>query len=236
MVDQADLIINCCAYTNEEKAEVQEQVAYNVNARAVGALCEMAKAGGKQVIHISTDYVFDGTLDRPYVETDETNPLSAYARTKLAGEKMFIESGVEGMIIRLQWTYGKNGTNFVKKIIELGRRGISLKVVDDEIGAVTAATEVAKAIVEMVMMDRLPQGVYHFAASGYASRYEIARFIFDTLKKRVNLKPCKSSEFKTAAARPLNSRFNCQKIQAILSEPIRQWQEPLSRFLADHPK
>lgn len=230
-VCQADIVINCAAYTNVEKAESEEELAYKVNAEAVGHLGRIAKENGAYVLHISTDFVFDGNLDRPYKETDPTNAISAYGRTKLAGEQLLIESECKHAIIRVQWTYGLSGNNFVKKIIELARSRQSLSVVNDQVGAPTATTRVAAAMIEFLGRDELAEGIFHFASAGFVSRFEMARFIAGKLDLPVEIKPCQTSDFPSAAERPLNSRFDCSKIQTLLAEPISSWQENLEKFL-----
>ena len=232
ITDSYRTIINCAAYTEVEKAESEAEKAFEINAEAVGRLAQLAQRAGSQICHISTDFVFDGSSDKPYVETDPVNPINTYGRSKLAGERLFVESEVDGCIIRLQWTYGNSGNNFVKKIIEIARRNRTLKVVDDQVGSCTATTQAATAIVDLLSNNAsLPDGIFHFAAGGFASRYDIAKFIFDKLGIDVKLSGCKTSDYKTAAARPLNSRFNCDKIQKLLTEPIKSWQEPLEKFL-----
>jgi len=223
------IVINCAAYTNVEQAESESELAYKVNADAVGKLGEIAKANGIWVLHISTDFVFDGSSDRPYVETDEPNPINVYGKSKLAGEKLLIESECMHCIIRVEWTYGLAGNNFIVKLISIAKDGKPLKVIDDQIGSPTATTRVSKAICEL--LKRKEEGLFHFASSGYVSRYDMARFVFDELNMDVDLSSCKTSDYVTAAARPLNSCFNCGKIEALLGEPIRPWQEPLEEFL-----
>lgn len=228
-VAAAETIINCAAYTNVEKAESESDLAYRVNAEAVGHLGRFAADSGANVVHISTDFVFDGKGDRPYVETDPANPINTYGKTKLAGEKLLAQSGCRFCIIRVEWTYGQAGNNFVKKLIEHSRSGKPLRVVDNQVGSPTATTEAAKAICKL--LPNLPEGIFHFAAAGFISRYEMARFIFDKLGTTVDLSPCKSADFPTVAVRPLNSCFDCSKIEKLLDEPIKQWQRPLEHFL-----
>jgi len=232
VVESSRIIINCAAYTNVEKAELETEKAFNVNAKAVGKLAQLAKKTEVQICHISTDFVFDGKSDRPYLETDEPNPVNTYGQSKLAGEKLFLESRVDGCIIRIQWTYGNAGNNFVTKIIEIARQNRSLKVVDDQVGSCTATTQIASAILDLLLNNAsLPNGIFHYAAGGFASRYDVAKFIFDKLAMKVELSRCKSSDYKSDILRPLNSRFNCDKIQKLLTEPIKNWQEPLEKFL-----
>jgi len=228
-VATSDIIINCAAYTNVEQAESQEDLAHKVNAVAPGRLGEMAAAVDVRIFHISTDFVFDGKSDTPYIETDKTNPISAYGSSKLAGEELLAKSGCKFCIMRIEWTYGVAGINFVKKLIDAAKTRDSLKVVDDQVGSPTSTREVADAIYELISADA--EGTFHYAASGYVSRYEMAKFIFDKLKMDVKIDRCKTSDYKTAAQRPLNSRFNCDKIQALLGSDIKQWQGPLTEFL-----
>jgi len=228
-VDSADTIINCAAYTNVDGAESEADLAYQVNAAAVGRLGELACQADKWILHVSTDFIFDGRSDSPYIETDAANPLNEYGRTKLAGERLLAEAGDRHCIVRVQWTYGSAGENFPKKLIARAKSGQDIKVVDDQIGSPTATTEVAMAICDLV--GKKPQGLFHFAAEGYASRYEMAKFMFDRLSPDVSLLPCKTGDFTSPAERPLNSRFDCSKIRVLLDDPIKPWQEPLEDFL-----
>lgn len=230
-VSGADVVVNCAAYTNVEKAESEPQLAYAVNGRAVGLLGEYAAAQGIKVLHISTDFVFDGQSGRPYVETDKTNAISVYGQTKLDGEQLLIESGAEACILRIQWTYGRAGNNFILKLIEVAKTRDSLKVVDDQVGAPTATVEVAGVICEILSRKTFAEGIYHYAASGYVSRFEMAKFIFEKTGIASQIVPCKTTEFKMAAERPLNSRFNCSKITEFLKNKPRDWQEPLQEFI-----
>lgn len=228
-VDQADTVVNCAAYTNVDGAETERDLARRVNAEAVGRLGRIAGQADKWILHVSTDFVFDGTLDRPYRETDEPNPISEYGRSKLAGERLLAQSGCDACIVRIEWTYGRHGNNFVKKLIQAAQTRAMLRVVDDQVGSPTATTEVARAICELIQMR--PTGMFHFAGSGYASRYDMAKFIFDRVKPEVEIQPCKTSEYPSPAKRPLNSRFDCTKIVGVLGRPIDPWQGPLERFL-----
>jgi len=229
VVGNSDIIINCAAYTNVDGAESEYDLAYAVNAEAVGHLGNLAKGANRYVLHISTDFVFDGGLDRPYVETDEPNPINAYGRTKLAGEQLLSESGCKHCIIRIEWTYGRAGDNFVTKLLEKARIQKQLKVVDDQVGSPTATIEVSKAIYKL--LSKRPEGLFHFASKGYVSRLGMAKFILDKKDVSLKLSGCKSSDFPGPAKRPLNSRFNCGKIRSLLDEPIEQWEKPLEKFL-----
>ncbi len=229
VLEDADIVINCAAFTDVEKAESQSAQAFKVNAEAVGNLAQIANRKNIYIIHISTDFVFDGEKETAYLETDQTNPINVYGKSKLAGEELLTENHNFYAIIRLQWTYGKNGKNFITKIISLSQQRSGLKVVDDQFGSPTSTQEAAKVIREFIM--KKPQGLFHYAPAGFVSRCDMARFVFEKLKKDIRIVPCKSNEFPTTAARPASSRFCCDKIQSLLDKPIKVWQKPLERFL-----
>lgn len=230
-IADCDIVVNCAAYTNVDGAETNSETTYAVNAAAVENLGRLAARAGKYILHVSTDFVFDGRKETPYVETDTPNPLGTYGKTKLQGEQLLAKTGCRHAIVRVQWTYGIASSNFVSKMIQLAKSGRPLKVIDDQVGSPTATTEVAAAICELLAHNPRPEGLFHYAAAGYVNRYEQARFIFDTLKLDVDLSPCRSTDYVTPAQRPLNSRFDCRKIQQYLRQPIRPWQQPLREFL-----
>lgn len=231
-VEKSEIIVNCAAYTNVGGAENKPELAYKVNTEAVGRLGEFARELDKWILHISTDFVFSGSLDRPYIETDSTDPINTYGKTKEAGEQLLAKSGCSHCIMRIEWTYGSAARrNFITKLIQRVNTGEILKVVNDQIGAPTATTVVAQAVCELLR--RKPEGIFHFASAGYVSRFEVAKFIFEKLSMKVNLLPCRTSDFSNEVARPLNSRFNCGKITALLDKPIEHWRYPLERFLRD---
>jgi dTDP-4-dehydrorhamnose reductase len=228
----AQTIINCAAYTNVDKAETETELAFRVNTEAVGQLSAFARKSDAWVLHISTDFVFDGAGSKPYVEKDIPHPINAYGRTKLAGERLLVENRCWYCIMRVEWTYGLHGDNFAKKFLQKARTQKEMKVVDDQFGSPTATTEAAKAVCDL--MQKKPKGIYHFASQGYASRFDVARFIVETLQLDVQLTACKTSDYPSAAARPLNSRFDCTKIRPLLSSPIKPWQSPLEEFLKQY--
>ncbi len=225
----ASVVINCAAFTDVEKSESQYNLAYRINAEAVENLAQIAAEKNIYVIHISTDFVFDGKKDSPYEETDVPRPINAYGKSKLEGEIMLMENHQNCAIIRIEWTYGRNGNNFISKLISLSKQHNSLKVVDDQFGSPTSTQQVAKVI--RTFAEKKYQGLFHYAAAEYASRYDVAKFAFEKLKLKTEIVPCKSSEFQSTAARPANSRFCCEKIEHLLGEPIEMWQKPLGRFL-----
>jgi dTDP-4-dehydrorhamnose reductase len=234
IISQSEVIVNCAAYTNVEKAESQIDRANQVNGYAVGRLGQIAKTANVPVLHISTDFVFDGTKEGPYTETDTTNPVSVYGSSKLLGETLLAESGCEHCIVRVQWTYGKHGTNFISKILDAARTRDELRVVDDQVGSPTHTAHVATVLCDMLGAEAFPAGLYHCAASGYTSRYEMTRYLFDRLGISTKVKPCKTADFQTAAQRPLNSRFDCAKLEKLLGRKLPNWQEMLDNYLATH--
>ena len=227
--DNAQIIINCAAYTDVDGAESHSELAYQVNAEAAGRLGALAKEAEVWVLHISTDFVFDGKSDRPYLETDPPNPINTYGASKLEGERLLVESRCRHCIMRIEWTYGLAGSNFVTKLIQRAKQNKKLKVVDDQTGSPTATTEVARVICKLLA--KKPEGIFHFTSAGYVSRFEMAKFIFQKLNMHVDLARCKTADFPAPAKRPLNSRFDCSKIEALLEEQIKPWQQPLENFL-----
>jgi dTDP-4-dehydrorhamnose reductase len=228
-VQNADAIINCAAYTNVDGAETHAELAHRVNAEAVGRLGEAAVRTGKWVLHFSTDFVFDGTLDRPYAEADTPNPINEYGRSKLAGERFLDASGCSCCIVRLEWTYGVRGVNFITKLLDRARSGQDLRVVADQVGSPTATREIAR--VACALLERRTEGLFHLAAAGYASRFEVAKFVLARLGLNNKLEPCRTSDYPAPADRPLNSRFDCDRIQRLLGGPLDDWQKPLEWFL-----
>lgn len=228
-LQDASVIVNCAAFTNVDQAEQRPDTALAVNGRAVGALGAAAKKRGVFVVHISTDFVFDGRQTRPYVETDPPNPINAYGQSKLAGELALRQSAGAHVILRVQWSYGSHGMNFISKIQERARANTELKVVADQIGAPTWTADMARAIAVLIRKRR--EGLYHFANTGYASRFEVARYVAAQLNLPTKITPCASEDFPAPALRPKNSSFDTAKIQSILDAPIRAWQDALKDFL-----
>jgi len=229
IVSECDIIVNCAAYTAVDKAEEEPELAKAINATAVAKLAESAKLADKYILHISTDFVFGDDSDRPMNEDYTTNPLSVYGATKLHGEELLINSGCRHAIIRIEWTYGTNGNHFISKIAELAEKLDQLSVIDDQIGSPTPTEDVAKAVISFIK--NRTEGLYHFAAEGYASRYEVAEFIINKLNITTPIAPCSSSEFVTPAQRPKNSRFDCSKIDKVIDFKRPNWKSALSKFL-----
>jgi dTDP-4-dehydrorhamnose reductase len=228
LVDSADCIVNCAAYTNVDKAESEKDICTAVNATALETLGKLAAGTDKYLVHISTDFVFGDLTNAAQNENDQTNPLSVYGATKLAGEQNLLASGCKCGIIRVQWSYGSKGNNFITKILELARKLPELKVVEDQTGAPTWTKDTARAIMDF--LTNQTQGLYHFAATGYTTRFEVAKAIIEHFKLNTKLAPCKSNEFPTPAGRPHNSKFDCAKIDKVLSFERPAWQDSMKKF------
>ncbi len=224
-----DCVVNCAAYTNVDGAESEQELAHKVNAKAVGQLGQIARDNQQWVLHISTDFVFDGSGDQPYSETDSPHPLSEYGRSKLAGERLLMDSGCACAIVRVQWTYGHHGNNFVRKLLERAKSASELRVVDDQVGSPSATTEVAKALCDLLR--KTPEGLFHLASQGYVNRYDMAKLVVDRLGLNIPVQACKTADFVSPAQRPLNSRFDCRRVSALLEEPMKSWQDSLQLFL-----
>ena len=228
-LEGAVLVVNCAAFTNVDLAEELKETAMRVNALGPGLLGAWAKTRGAYVIPISTDYVFDGASRRPYVETDQPNPVSVYGRSKWEGEKNILQSGCRAAILRVQWSYGIHGTNFIAKLVESARSGKELKVVSDQVGAPTWTVDTAGAI--CALLDERREGIFHYASSGFASRYDVAVFAARKLGLANRIAPCLSAEFALPAVRPKSSRFCTDKIRQTAGCRIRPWEEALGEFL-----
>jgi dTDP-4-dehydrorhamnose reductase len=228
----SDIIVNCAAYTAVDHAEKEPETARAVNALAPAAIARAAKSADKYLIHISTDFVFGDSGITPLDEETHPNPLSVYGATKLEGEELIAETGCRHAVIRVEWTYGSNGNNFIFKIISLAEKMDTLKVVADQVGSPTPTASAAAAV--KCFIEKQPEGIYHFASNGYASRYDVALFIAEQLNLDTKITPCDSSEFPAPAERPLNSRFDCSKIDKVLDFKRPEWQDALSDFIATH--
>ena len=229
IVDKSDIIVNCAAYTAVDKAEEEYDTAFAINATAVANLAKKVEKANKYLIHISTDFVFGDKVDTPLNEKSEPNPLSVYGKTKLEGEKLLAKTKCKHAIIRVEWTFGKNGNNFISKIAELATSRDELKVVADQVGSPTPTTEVAKAILSFIK--NKTEGLYHFSSNGYATRFDVAELIVKYLSLKTTLTPCKTKDFQTPAQRPLNSKFDCSKIDSVLDFKRVDWKDAIKNYL-----
>lgn len=229
--NQIDIIINCAAYTNVDKAEDDFEMADKINHLAVKNLADLCAQRKQFLIHISTDYVFDGTKNFPYVETDSTAPLGVYGHTKLNGEKAVICSECEHLIIRTSWLYSSFGNNFVKTMRRLTAENESLKVVFDQVGTPTYAGDLAKAILEIIETEKYQDniGIYHFSNEGVCSWYDFAIEIRNLFGNDCDIQPCHSSEFPSKVTRPNFSVLDKTKIKETFGIKIPYWKDSLRK-------
>ncbi len=228
-----DVAVNCAAYTDVDRAESEQEKCSEINALAPGRLAKIAKELGVFVIHVSTDFVYGDDGVAPLDEDVLPNPLNQYGKSKLEGERLLAESACDHAILRIEWTYSKRGNNFVGKIISLAKKNRAIKVVDDQFGSPTHTREAAKAI--LCLAQKRASGLFNFAADGYASRFDVAKFIVDRIGLDCEVMPCLSSDFATPAKRPENSRFNCSKIDALLDFERNNWRDEMAIVLDKWP-
>lgn len=245
---QPDLIVNAAAYTAVDRAETEFEQAKLINGVAPTLMAESAQRIGATLVHISTDYVFDGTKGAPYSEADTPSPINAYGQSKLIGEDGVRQAGDRHIIFRTAWVYGTHGqSNFVKTMLRLGAERSEIRVVADQIGAPTSAKDIAQAIAQLLAQLNsgqtqaalIPKGTYHFTNSGVASWYDFAVAIFEEAK-RIGYKldvqrvvPITTPDYPTPARRPLYSVLACAKISAVLGTHPPYWRQGLRHMLEE---
>lgn len=230
--NKLDFIINCAAYTAVDKAEKDDLRAAAINTGAVGNIAQAAARHKVKVIHISTDYVFNGENYRPYEENDEPYPRSIYGRTKLEGEGILTSFCTNSLIIRTAWLYSEFGGNFVASMLRLASERPSLNVVSDQIGSPTYAGDLAEAIHHIIKHDKWLPGIYHYTNEGVASWFDFSKAIFEIAGKKVEVNPIPSSQYPTPAKRPLYSVLGKMKIKNTYGVKIPYWRDSLKKCLA----
>lgn len=240
------IVVNPAAYTAVDKAETEPDLAMAVNGEAPGRLGEAAAAVGALVVHYSTDYVFDGRANRPYVETDTPNPLSVYGRTKLAGERALQASGARHVILRTSWVFGVWGQNFAKTMLRLAAERERLTVVADQFGAPTSAALIADVTAQILGQylragcpADFPQGIYHLAAAGETCWHEYAATVIAAARAAGRslrlapdgLLPIASRDYPTPAPRPANSRLDTRRLRATFGLALPDWRAGLAHVL-----
>jgi len=227
--NQPEAIINCAAYTAVDKAENDEHNAYLINATAPGILARVAAKHKTLLVHVSTDYVFDGKSYAPLAETAETNPISVYARSKFAGEQEILKQGTKAIIIRTSWLYSAFGNNFVKTILKYGTERGKLSIVYDQTGTPTYAPDLAKAILDIIPQTADLQGVnlYHYSNEGVSSWYDFARAIVEITGIQCQLSPIETKDYPLPAVRPYYSVLNKHKIKNAFALEIPYWRDSL---------
>ncbi len=239
-----DFVVNAAAYTNVDGAEGDREAAFALNATAAGVLAKLCAERGVPLIHLSTDYVFDGQGQAPWRETDDPVPINVYGASKLAGEQEIRAASDQHIILRTSWVYSSFGANFVKTMLRLADERGGARVVNDQIGSPTSATEIAETILKIAnsfVDGSTPHryGTYHFAASGFVSWADTAAFIFQIYEQRlsckIELKSIPTSDYPTTAERPRNSRLNTNKISDEFGVKPKDWtfhlRETVNRLL-----
>ena len=221
-------VVNCAAYNAVDRAEEEKRECALVNTDAVKNLGAAADLLGAKIIHLSTDYVFDGTNHRPYRESDKVNPISQYGTTKRKGETALLALAPESIIIRTAWLYSDTGHNFVRTMLAMAEKQDRIRVVCDQIGTPTYARDLANAILAVLKSHQWVAGIYHFTNEGAASWYDFAKAIFRIAGKDVNVVPIPTEDYPTPASRPAYSILDRSRIKATYGVEIPHWEEALA--------
>ncbi|WP_179009469.1 dTDP-4-dehydrorhamnose reductase [Winogradskyella forsetii] len=226
-LEQFDYCINCAAYTNVDEAETEQELAFNINKLGAENLAQACVKYSVTLIHVSTDFVFDGMLPEPYKEDSKKNPLGVYGRTKLEGEKVIIATLKNHFILRTSWLYSEYGNNFLKTMLRLARERDEISVVDDQIGSPTYAVDLAKVLLRIVESKSSSYGIYHYSNKGAISWYDFAEEIFRLSESTIRLNKIKTKDYPTKANRPKYSVLDTSKIEETLGVKISKWNESL---------
>lgn len=231
-----EVIINCAAYTAVDKCETEQEAAWKINADGPRYIAACAAAQGSRIIHVSTDYVFDGKkgLPEPYVEDDQVNPLSEYGKSKLAGEQQTLKFVPEAIILRTAWLYSAHGPNFLKTMLKLALSdpARTFKVVNDQFGSLTWSYTLARQIERL--LDSSLTGIFHTTSEGYSSWYEAACYFLAKMAVPHSFVPCTTAEYPTAAHRPTNSILSNRVLKHNNLSVFRSWQEDVDLFVTQH--
>ena len=222
-----DIIFHCAAYTAVDKAEEERDVCYDVNVNGTKYIAKYGDEVGAKVVYISTDYVFDGTKDGIYVEDDEVCPVNYYGETKYLGEEE-IKKCANYLIARISWVFGINGKNFVKTMLRLAETRDELSVVADQVGSPTYTKDLASILMEMALSDKA--GIYHITNEEYCSWYEFAKYIFEVNDVNIKVNTINTSDYKTAAKRPLNSKLSKDKLEIDGFKRLPNWKDAVRRY------
>jgi dTDP-4-dehydrorhamnose reductase len=225
---QPDFAINCAAYTAVDKAEDELAIARKVNCDGAANIARLCKAHGTTLIHVSTDFVFEGNTPYPLVETDAANPISVYGLTKLEGEKAIAEITDAYFTLRTSWLYSEYGNNFVKTMLRLAEGRDELKIIADQVGTPTYAIDLAKTILTIIESGSRAYGIYHYSNEGVTSWYDFARGIFDIAGVKINVLPIRTHEYPTKAVRPAFSVMDKGKLKQTFGISIPYWRDSLT--------
>ena len=226
---QPDYCINAAAYTAVDKAESEAQKAHDINVVGARNVAEICQEFHTTLLHVSTDFVFDGQQKTPYKESDKTNPQGVYGLTKRQGEETIVAVLKEHFIIRTSWLYSRFGNNFMKTMLKFGSERPSMNVVDDQIGTPTHAVDLAKALLAIIQSGKKAYGIYHFSNEGATSWYGFAKTIFEINKINIELNPIPTSAYPTPAKRPEYSVLDKSKIKEAFGIEIMDWEESLKK-------
>ena len=228
---QIDYCINCAAYTAVDKAETEAEKAFEINATGAKNLAQVCNDHDAILIHVSTDFVFDGEKNEPYTETDAANPISVYGASKLQGEVEIQQALKEYFIIRTSWLYSEYGNNFMKTMLRLAETRDGISVVSDQIGTPTYAGDLAEIIIQIINTKTEKYGIYHYSNEGVASWFEFAKEIFKLTKNKIKVNPIPSIEYLTPAKRPKYSVLDKKKIIDVFKIDIPFWRESLKKVI-----
>ncbi len=223
-----DILINCAAYNKVDKAEEEKELARNINTTAIKYLADVCESIKCKMVHISTDYVFDGKKDKPYEEKDTPNPINYYGQTKYDGEKILEQSSENYLLIRTAWLYSHNENNFVYNIQKLARKNKIIKVVNDQTGTPTNAYELSQVIQRLISEDAT--GLYHCTGNGSCSWYEFAQAVIQKAEIPCQVEPISSADYKQAALRPKFSVLDNRCLRDTIGDTMSQWEQALEQF------
>jgi dTDP-4-dehydrorhamnose reductase len=229
--NSVNFIVNCAAYTAVDKAEDDVDLCYKINYEALKNIAEVATENNIKVIHVSTDYVFDGTNYKPYTEDQTVCPQSVYGKSKLAGEQALSNNCKQSVIIRTSWLYSTFGNNFVKTMIKLGTERESLNVIFDQIGTPTYAADLAEVILKIISYQHFTPGIYHFSNEGVCSWYDFTKTIHRMANISCHVQPIETKDYPTRAPRPHYSVLNKAKIKLTYDVQIPHWEESLQKCI-----
>lgn len=227
-----DLVVNAAAYTKVDDCEADPELAWRVNSGGSWWIAEACSRIGARMLHLSTDYVFDGTADRPYTEFDATNPQSVYGRTKVAAERLIQDTLDAHWIVRTSWLHGAHGHNFVKTMLRLGRERDRLRVVADQVASPTFTADLAPAV-KRLAYDDVPYGTYHLTNSGHCTWHQLAEAVFEIAGMRVAVDATDTASWGAPAPRPANSVLDNRKAQLLGIPALPPWHDSLHRLLRD---
>ena len=230
--ERPDFCINCAAYTAVDGAESEKEIAFAINGKSPGLLAAACRLNQTKLIHLSTDYVFDGSSSEPLKEDAPTDPVNIYGASKLMGEELALQNNPQTLVIRTAWVYSEFGNNFVKTMIRLMRERDVINVINDQIGSPTYAADLAKVILQIINSEKFIPGIYHYSNEGRISWYDFARAIKDLIHSQCFINPIPASQYRSAARRPAFSLLDKTKIRTVYDIEIPDWKTSLRSCIA----